>query len=154
MDFKESYLRMIRSMSGGWGAMCGALGMTRNMLENRIYERTGQGVLVETAMLMQKFAGTTHFAEAVASASGGTFVMLPELGCADNDAISSKFHELYQELGELSKTYTGATADDQIDKAERKALQANAARIHKVVQELLGLTFQVYDPKGIAGDEE
>ena len=147
MEIRDSYLRMIRAMSGGWGAMCGALCMSRNALENRIYERTGSGVLVDTALMMQKLSGSTFFAEAVAAQSGGTFVKLPEMG-NDNVVIQSKFQELYIELGRFSQDYATATADDVIDKGERKMLEADGARLHKVVAELMALTFRVYCPNG------
>jgi hypothetical protein len=141
---KDSYLRMIRSMPGGWGAMCGALGMSRVALENRIYERKGQSVLVETAMLMQSFSGTTHFAHAVAVDSGGAFVKLPADLSLENDALMAKFQSLYVELGKFSQTFAAATADDKIDRRERSLLEADGARIHKVLAELMALTFRVY----------
>lgn len=144
---------MIRAMSGGWGAMCGALCLSRNALENRVYERNGSGVLVETAMMMQKLSGTTYFADAVACASGGTFIKLPDLAPGDNEPIANKFHALYRELGELSKNYTDAVADDKITPAERKILKANVARLHKVLQELLGLTFQTFCENGVDDGE-
>ncbi len=125
--------------------MCGALCMTRNALENRIYERNGSGVSVETALMMQKLSGSTFFAEAVAEHCGGTFVKLPESD-SDNVAIQSKFNELYIELGQFSRDFATATADDVIDKGERKMLEADGARLHKVVAELMSLTFRVYCP--------
>ncbi len=148
MDIKESYLATIRAMPGGWSAMCGALMMSRDAVENRIYERKGQGLLVETALLMQSFSGTTHFAEAVASASGGTFVKLPADLSAGNDVLMHKFQQLYAELGRFSQDFTNATADDVIDKAERKMLEADGERLHRVMAELMALCFRVYCPNG------
>lgn len=144
MEIRESYLAMIKAMSGGWGAMCGALAMTRDALENRIYERKGQGILVETAMAVQSFSGTTYFAEAIATASGGTFVKLPADLDADNDVLMLKFQTLYAELGTFSSTFSAAVADDKIDAAERKALDASGARVHKIMAELTGLMFRIY----------
>jgi hypothetical protein len=144
---------MIKAMSGGWGAMCGALAMSRDAVENRVYERKGQGLLVETALAMQSFSGTTLFAEAIATASGGTFVRLPEVDPdSKNEVLMHKFQELYKELGQFSKDFSEATADDVVDKGERKILEADGARLHKVVSELLALTVRVYCPNG--GKEE
>lgn len=154
MEIRESYLAMIRAMSGGWGAMCGALAMTRDALENRIYERKGQGVLVETAMAIQGLSGTTHFAEAVATASGGTFVLLPADLSGDNEVLMLKFQALYQELGVFSKDFTDAVADDTIDPAERRRLEADCARVHKVMAELMALSIRIYCPNGGRDESE
>lgn len=146
MLIKESYLAMIKAMSGGWGAMCGAMVVTRDALENRIYERKNRALSVDEALLMQSFSGTTFFAQAVATASGGTFVKLPE-GLSDaNDVLMSKFNELYRELGQFSKDFADATADDIVDNVERKILEADGARLHKVLAELQAITFRVYCP--------
>lgn len=153
VNFKQSYLAMIRAFPGGWDAIVGALGMSRDALENRIYERKGQGVAVDLAMLMQTFSATTHFAEAVATASGGTFVKLPDdLSCA-NECMMAKSHTLYIELGQYFKDIREATADDVIDKGERLVLDASAARVHKVMGELHALTLRLYTPQAPGSDQ-
>lgn len=134
---------MIKEFPGGWDAMAGALGMSRDALENRIYERKGQGVLVETALQMQKFSGTTHFAEAVAALSGGTFVKLPEIE-VENEDLLKKFNQLYAELGKFSSDFNLATADEQIDRREAALLRDDADKLHKVLSELVALTMRVY----------
>ncbi|UOD30719.1 hypothetical protein INH39_02945 [Massilia violaceinigra] len=148
MDLRESYLAMIKAMPGGWGAMCGALAMTRDAVENRIYERKGQSVLVETALAMQSFSSTTLFAESVAVASGGTFVKLPDDLSGGNDILMQKFQQLYAELGRFSQDFAAATEDDIIDKTERRMLEADGARLHKVMAELMALSFRIYCPNG------
>lgn len=144
MEIKKSFLSMIRSFPGGWDAMAGALGMSRDALENRIYERKGQSVLVETALQMQQFSGTTHFAEAVAQMSGGLFMKLPDHGGQDRDELLTKFNELYGELGELSIKFKLSVEDGEIDKRERADLSDVGQSIHRTVEELLALTFQIY----------
>jgi hypothetical protein len=143
---------MIRAFSGGWDAMVGALGMSRDALENRIYERKGQGVLVETALQMQKFSGTTYFAEAVAAVSGGTFVKLPEVEVENTD-LMRKFNDLYAELGRFSSEFNEAIEDDEINRREEMALRAGADRVHKVLGELLSLSLRVYGRSDSAADE-
>ena len=139
---------MIKAMSGGWGAMCGALAMSRDAVENRIYERKGQGLLVETAMQMQSFSGTTLFAEAIATGSGGVFVKLPgEIECI-NEEIDKKWRSLYIELGTLARNFEDSTADGVIDDREQKVLDAAEARVHRVLAELLALTRRVFRPDG------
>jgi hypothetical protein len=144
MELRKAYLGMIKSFSGGWDAMCGALAMSRQALENRIYERKGQGVDVELAMQMQAFSGTTLFAEAIASASGGTFVKLPEICSIDNDGLLMKFNALHTKIGLLSQKFAEYTDDDEVDQHERASLNAIGDEIHKATQELLALTFRIY----------
>ena len=135
---------MIKEFPGGWDAMAGALGMTRDALENRIYERKGQSVLTETALQMQQFSSSTHFAEAVAQVSGGVFMKLPEHGDHDRDELLAKFNELYAELGDLSIKFKVSIEDGEIDKRERADLSDVGQHIHRTVEELLTLTFQIY----------
>jgi hypothetical protein len=130
--------------------------MSRDALENRIYERKGQSILVETAMQMQKFSNSTHFVEAVAQESGGVFMPYPERGDeCDKDELLDKFNQLYAELGELSKTFKVSVADGEIDKRERADLVDVGQQIHRVVEELLGLTFRIYcRPSTLNGDRK
>ena len=125
MKIKKSYLGMIKAFPGGWDAIAAALGMSRNGLENRVYERKGQGVTVDTALQLQAFSGTTLFAEAVAASSGGAFVKLPEDICDDNEALAKKFRDIYVRLGVFASHFEEATADEVIDPRERACLDAD-----------------------------
>lgn len=145
MDIKKSYLAMIKAFPGGWDAMTGALGMTRNALENRIYEKKGQGVEVELALTMQSFAGTAHFAEAVAIQSGGVFLKLPADLDHRNVDLGKKWRELNVRIGELAVTFDRAIeGDEEIDAKERRELEAVAADMHRTIAEWLALSFRVY----------
>jgi hypothetical protein len=136
---------MIRAYQGGWDAMCGALAMSRDALENRIYEKKGQGLLVETAMQMQSISETTYFAQAVAIESGGTFVKLPDMGHIDNEAILAKMGELHIELGQWSQHLAAATVGDgEIDQRERADLNSIMDEIHRTLDEIRALTFRLY----------
>ena len=146
----SAYQEMIKVH--GWNGTAATLGMTRSALEARVYEVKGSGMRVSTALLIQAHAETSHFAEAVAQASGGTFVKLPTDLADGNAALMSKFQTLYAELGLFSQHFAAATADDQIDTAERKLLEADGARLHRVLAELMALSFRVYcpQPKSVA----
>jgi hypothetical protein len=144
VEIRKSYLAMIRAYPGGWDAMAAALGMSRDALENRIYERKGQSVLVETALQIQQFSGTAHFAEAVAQLSGGVFMRFPDQGNQDRDELLAKFNELYAELGDLSVKFKVSVEDGEIDKRERADLTDAGQHIHRTVEELLALTFKIY----------
>ncbi|AEK63194.1 YmfL family putative regulatory protein [Collimonas fungivorans] len=144
MNLRQSYLSMIKQFSGGWDAISAALGMSRDALENRIYERKGQSLCVDTALQMQAFSSTTYFAEAIATASGGVFVAMPSAVDIDNEALLNKFNQLHSHIGLLSRRFSEATADGEVDKRERADLSAIGDEIHKDMQELLGLTFRIY----------
>lgn len=144
MNIRQAFLGMIKAFPGGWDAMCGALGMTRDALENRIYERKGQGVSVDTALQMQAFSQTTFFAEAVAAQSGGTFILLPSIDHIDGEEISEKFHSAMEQFGILSAEYRLAIKDGEVDKGEREKLNAIIDRMHQIMDEIRALTFKYY----------
>lgn len=144
MAARKYYLKMIGAFPGGWEAMAGALGMTKDALENRIYERRGQQTAVQTAMQMQAFSATTFFAEGVAQESGGVFLKLPEARDIGNEELLAEFNLLYAKLGELSAKFREYVADNEISGKERADLDDVAQQIHRTVEELLALTYQVY----------
>jgi hypothetical protein len=146
MAIRNSYLAMIKTVGIGWEKMCDAMLMTRSAMENRIYERKGQRVDVELAMAMQGFSGTTLFAEAIAAASGGTFVKLPQLEEIDNEALLVKFNQLHSKIGLLSSRFNEYTADGEIEARERDDMQQIGTEVHRTIQELLAVTFAVYCP--------
>ncbi|MBC7860305.1 MAG: hypothetical protein H7Z39_16350 [Burkholderiaceae bacterium] len=132
----------------GWNGTAATLGLTKSALEARVYEVKGSGMRVDTALLIQAYAGTSHFAQAVAAASGGVFVALPDVGAIDGDDLQAKFHELYAELGLLSQTYSAAIKDGEIDAYERAALDDIAQKMHRTMKELMATMFQVYCQPG------
>ena len=145
MELLPAYQAMIKVH--GWNGTAATLGMTKSALEQRVYEVKGSGMRVDTALLIQRYAGTTHFAQAVAHASGGIFYSLPAAGDLSEDELHGKFHELYGELGELSRTYTEAkTNDGKIDAKERAALQSIESRMHTTIRELMSLMFLMHCP--------
>lgn len=145
MDIRKAFLAMIRATEGGWDAVATHLGMSRSSLENRVYERKGQQVSTDDALQMQALSDTNHFAEAVAMRSGGVFVAIPGIGEeADNDELLSKFVKLTTRFGELAKRHAEATADGEIDAAEKADLIAIGNGIHQSVQELLHCSFNIH----------
>lgn len=142
MEILKAYQEMIKVH--GWAGTAATLGMAKSALEARVYEIKGQGMRVDTALLVQAHAGTTHFAQAVAHASGGVYIDLPTAECSHAEDLEAKFHELVCELGNLSKTYADAKKDGEIDARERSALEEIAQQMHKTLQELTGLMFRVY----------
>lgn len=135
---------MIDAYPGGWDAMAAALGLSRDALSNRVYERKGQSVSVNHAIQMQEFSGTTLFAEAIAVMSGGVFTKLIAPGAIDREDLHSKFQELWATLGTLSRAFTDYTDDNHIDKRERADLERISNEIHKTMRDLMALMFQIY----------
>lgn len=144
VELRQAYQSMITAIKGGWITMCSNLGMTRSALENHVYEKKGQTMSVDMAMLIQDFSGTTIFAETVARLSGGTFVKLPDIGGVSNESLFSKFNELHAELGMLSSKFSEFTDDDELDDDECAKLTAIKGQIHRKMEELMALTFLVY----------
>lgn len=150
MGLRQTYQKMITSLKGGWEGMAGNLGLSSvAALENYVYEKKGQCMSVQMALLIQDFSGTTLFAKEIAELSGGTFVKLPSVDHIDNESLLAKFNELYAELGQLSQTYAAATADGEIDKREKAELTAISDEIHRTMQELMGLMFRIYCRKEV-----
>jgi hypothetical protein len=147
MGIRDSYVEMISKFTDGWEGACKVLGFTRPALTNRVYNNKGSTMSVELAMTMQALSDTTLFAEAIAEASGGTFIKLPDAEFSDDDSIHEKFHQLHAHLGKLSYAYSEAIKDGEIDKRERADLKAIKKDIHKTLQEWLAITFTVYCKK-------
>lgn len=147
MEIRRAYLAMVKEFPGGADALSGALGLSRDAMENRIYERKGQGVLVDTALQMQAFTGTAHFAEAVSRATGGVHLQLPPGLNLDNVDLGGKFHELYAKLGAFSARYAEATSDNEIDRKEKADLTGLVDEIHQTLAELLFVSFKVFCAK-------
>jgi hypothetical protein len=148
VELLAAYQEMIKVH--GWAGTSATLGMNKSALEARVYEVKGSGMRVETALLIQSYAGTTHFAQAVAHASGGVYIDLPGASDLAGDELEAKFHELYAELGNLSKTYSVATKDGEIDTKERADLENIGQQMHKTMKELMALMFHIYCRPGSA----
>ena len=149
MDLLSSYQEMIKVH--GWNGTAATLNLTKSQLEARVYEVKGSGMRVDTALLIQAYAGTTHFAQAIAAATGGVFVELPQAGGIRGVGLHDKFHEFYVELGRLSAAYKAATEDGEIDLRERAGLEAIGQEMHKTMQELMALMFQIYCRPAMTG---
>jgi hypothetical protein len=141
---RNSYQTMCKAMPGGWAAMAAALGISKDGLENRVYERKGQSVDVHEAMQMQAMSGTTHFAEAVAADSGGVFIQLPDVERVDHEEIQTLYMALVEEVGKLAREWREATRDGEVDSKERARLDSIGMTICQKVTQMNALTFQVF----------
>ncbi|MBX9298795.1 hypothetical protein K5M33_10080 [Chromobacterium vaccinii] len=141
---RTAFQTMCKAMPGGWAAMAAAMGLTKDGLENRVYERKGQSVSVHEAWQMQAFSGIPAFAEAVAADSGGVFVPLPDISTVDDAEIQRVYMELVDEVGRLAREWREATRDGEVDKRERQRLEAIRDAICAKVTQMNHLTFQVF----------
>lgn len=145
VEIRKAHLELVKAVEGRWDAAAAHLGMSRSSLENRIYERKGQQLSTDDSLQLQALAGLPHFAAAVAARTGGVFVAVPGVGDdADNDELLSKFTKLTSRFGELARRHAEATADGEVDAAEKADLMALGNDIHQAVQELLHCTFHIY----------
>ncbi|WP_304439091.1 YmfL family putative regulatory protein [Duganella sp. Root336D2] len=144
MELLAAYQEMIKVH--GWAGTAATLGLTKSALEQRVYEVKGSGMRVDTALLIQRYASTTHFAQAVAYASGGVFYELPQVGDLSDEEIQDKILELNIELGELSQALKKAKADNVIDDKECAQLQEIGQRMHKSLRELNALIILQHHP--------
>lgn len=144
MDIRSAVVTMINAVGGKWTVAAAHLGMTENALRNRVYETKGQSLSTDDKLALQALSRTSHFAEAICTASGGTFVKLPEIGEIANESIQAMFNQNYAELGALFATFSDAIADGEIDDKERAQLQAQGEQLHRKTETLLALMFSVY----------
>ena len=137
ITLRQAYLKIIKAFPGGWDAMSGALGMTRDALENRIFERRGQDLTVQTALMMQSFTNCRAFAEVIANESGGVFIPMPHADALGKDVASEKFLELIAEIGELSEEFKHAVAAHEISGKDQ-------VRINNIIDRINRTTFQFH----------
>lgn len=144
MDLRKAVVRMVNAVNGGWTVAAAHLGMTENALRNRVYETKGQTLSTNDKLTLQELSGTTLFVEALAAASGGTFVLLPEIGKIENESVQLMFNDMYSKLGEHFRLFMMAIEDGVIDTAERNDIQSHGAELHRKVEQLQALMFSMY----------
>lgn len=141
---RNCYQLMCKGMPGGWAAMAAAMGLSKDALENRVYERKGQAVSLHEAMQMQAFHGSTLFAEAVAMDSGGVFVRMPDVGPVDNEEIQTLYMELVEDVARLAREWREATRDGEVDGRERRRLRRIQHDICAKTVQMNELTFKLF----------
>jgi tellurite resistance protein len=147
VSLRKAYQDMIKVQ--GIADTATLMGMSESAIDNRVYERREQEFTVRQALRMQQIADSTRFAEAVAEASGGSFVKLPEVAVSGREDLFDQFCDLQSELGQLSATYKAATADGEIDKRERADIERIANDMHRTLSTMTAVMFQLYCREGV-----
>jgi hypothetical protein len=125
---------MIKAFPGGWDAMAAAVGLSRMGLENRIYERKGQAIMVETAMAMQAASGTNLFAETVAQDSGGVFIPIQQFeGLADIELLDA-YTAMVEDEGKFATDFREALRGKNITREGFKKMRddIHAQQVHEM----------------------
>ncbi|OIR10990.1 hypothetical protein GALL_71610 [mine drainage metagenome] len=134
---RKAYLAMIKAFPGGWDAMAAALGYTRMALENRIYERRGQSMSADTALMMQKLSNTTFYAEEVANQSDGIFIPIPEFTGVSDMALLDAYTEMVSDEGKFATDFREALKDGKVTQAEFEKLRKDLRQQQAHEMELL-----------------
>lgn len=148
-DLRIAVHRAARGFRGGVEALAAALSapgrsVSAQILRNQLVGNERHHLSLDRAEEIIDLADSDELAHAAARQRGGVFVKLPEAGEHDREELLAKFNELYAELGELSTTFRAAVEDGEVDARERQDLTHAGQLIHRTVEELLALTFQVY----------
>lgn len=90
---------------------------------------------MDTAVQMQAFSDSTHFAEAVAVAvaSGGIFIKKPPSEQLDRIDLLNKLNELHAEIGLYHQQFADFTKNDELDDKECESLSDTTNSIHKAL---------------------
>lgn len=148
-DLRMAVHRASKEFRGGIEALAAALSspdrkVNAQILRNQLVGNERHHLTVDTAEMIVDLCDSDEVAQAACQQRGGVFVKLPDHGVHDREELLAKFNELYADLGELSATFRKAVEDGEIDKGERRDLVGIGQKIHGTVEELLGLTFDIY----------
>ncbi|MDQ9129719.1 YmfL family putative regulatory protein [Serratia fonticola] len=121
-------------------------GVTKDSLFNRLRTDGDQIFPLGWAMVLQRAGGTYHVAHAVARASGGIFIPMPELEEIDNADINQRLIEAFEQIGRYSQEVKKAIEDGVIDPSEQAAITDELYLTIAKLQEHSTLVFRVFCP--------
>lgn len=141
--------RTIADLPGGYEEAPTWLGskVTKDSLFNRLRSTFADQIFpLGWALVLQKACGKYYVTEAIARASGGVFILLPDIEEVDNADINQRLLEAVEELGIYSQKVRAAIEDGVIDRRERKEIDAELHRVIVKMQEHASLVFRVFCP--------
>ncbi len=99
--------------------------------------------------MLQKAGGSHHISDAVARASGGVFVPLPDVGEVDNADINQRLLKAIEQITAYSQQIRVAVEDGAIDSRERATIDDELYQVIAKLQERLTLVYRVVCPPEI-----
>ncbi|TCL06862.1 hypothetical protein EZJ58_5159 [Sodalis ligni] len=146
------YVRAVRKtiseLPGGYEEAPTWLGnkITNDSLFNRLRTNGDQLFPLGWAIVLQKAGGSHHVADAVARASGGVFVPLPDVEKVDNADINQRLLEAIEQITSYSQQIREAVEDGIIEPHERAIIDDELYRVIAKLQEHLTLVYLVFCP--------
>ncbi|EAT1856564.1 hypothetical protein PRB20_000094 [Salmonella enterica] len=146
--YVKAVRRTIADLPGGYEEAPTWLGskVTKDSLFNRLRTNGDQIFPLGWALVLQKACGKYYVAEAIARASGGVFIPLPDIEEVDNADINQRLLEAMEEMGVYSQKVRTAIEDGVIDSREREEIGDELHRVIVRMQEHASLVFRVFCP--------
>ncbi|WP_033786250.1 YmfL family putative regulatory protein [Pantoea agglomerans] len=144
---------MITSLSGGYEEAVSWIGKKKSRdddgtsvdsLLNRLRGEGDQIFPLGWAILLQRAGGTRHIADAVAKASGGVFVPLPDVELVDYGDINQRLLEAIEQITRYSQQVRAAIEDGVVEPHEREVIDEELHRAITKLQEHTTLVYRVF----------
>jgi hypothetical protein len=136
--------KAITDLPGGYAEAAEWLGASENALFNRLRAGGDQIFPLGWAMVLQRAGGTHHVAHAVARASGGAFISLPDIEEVDNADINQRLLEVVEQIGSYSQQIRTAIEDGVVEPHERTAIDDELYLAIAKLQQHASLVYRVF----------
>lgn len=139
--------RTIADLPGGYEEAPSWLGskVTKDSLFNRLRSTFADQIFpLGWALVLQKACGKYYVTEAIARASGGVFIPLPDIEEVDNADINQRLLESIEEIGIYSQKVRAATEDGVIDSREREEIDEEFYRVITKLEEHKALLYMIH----------
>lgn len=144
--YVKAIRRTIADLPGGYEEAPTWLGskVTKDSLFNRLRTNGDQIFPLGWALVLQKACGKYYVTEAIARASGGVFIPLPDIEEVDNADINQRLLESIEEIGIYSQKVRAATEDGVIDSREREEIDEEFYRVITRLEEHKALLYMIH----------
>lgn len=136
--------KTVASLAGGYAEAAEILDVTEDAIFNRLRTGGDQIFPVGWSLLLQHAGGEHHIVNAVAKASGGIFVPLPDVELMDNGDINQRLLEAIEQIGRYSKQVRLAIEDGVVEPHERVAVDEELRSAIIKLQEHATLVYRVF----------
>jgi hypothetical protein len=146
--------KSITELPGGYEEAAEWLDTTENAVFNRLRAGGDQIFPLGWAMVLQRAGGTHHVAHAVARASGGVFVSLPDIEEVDNADVNQRLLEVIEQISIYSQKIRLAIEDGVVDPHERLAINDELYRTITKLQGHASLVYRIFCVAEMSGARE